>query len=194
MSTRNIVKNNPVSGQSSYWNVDENTLTEITVFGSKLRLIQLARAFIFTGDSTVVTPITQNVYSKFLEPTGGYQVARSHLITVDSPNSRFTYTGVGDRWFRIIATCSIQKAVAGVTDTYGFIWYKNGIPLGTAKLVDATNTNFDIVSGEGQVLMSPNDYLEPHVTNIDGSNGVIARNCTFDIKEDPTFIWGSHDP
>lgn len=127
----------------------------------------------------------------FPYPSTGYETYRNSDWTVDPLISRFTYVGSTPRWFDISATCNITKSTgANATRTILFQWRLNDVPIG-AERKSEMNRDSEIISGSGQVYLSPGQYIEPWFKNIDNTDKAILTNCNFNFVEQPdsVFIW-----
>lgn len=150
---------------------------------------QRSRLYCGYSDNTNETTQLQNVWETFPYPSTGYTTYRNNDFTIDGTTSKFTYTGTETKWFDITATCNIKKGTGGnATRTVAFQWFLNGIAIGSEREFQM-NTESNIISGNGEVMLSTGDYLEPKIRNKENDDKAHLWNCTFNIREDYDDVW-----
>ena len=168
MSKRIVVNNS--TGENSY-----------------LYLTQLSRLYCGYNANTTVLGLTLNTWTRFSYPSVGYTTFRNKDWTIDPTLSRFTYTGAAQKWFRVDAVCNIYKVVGGPNRNIEFQWYLNGVGVGPIRGAYMHDADSQIISGNGELLLSKDDYLEPYCRNIENGDDCVFKNCSFLIKEDPDY-------
>lgn len=147
---------------------------------------QRSFAYFVFQDNTVETPLTQNVWSQFANPTGGLvSVFQSNNdFTVSPTELKITYTGTNPKWFNLSAVTNIFKITGGnATRTLELQWKINGVFVGFKRRVQS-NTEYNIYTGNGMVYLQNGDELTPWVQNIENDDDCILDNASFTLSEE----------
>jgi len=163
-----------------------------TVPGSEweFRYKVLSRLYCGYENNTAETTAAQDEWSAFPYPSSGYTTWRVHEFTVDPSTSAFTYTGASPAWFKLSATCNIYKGSGGgASRNVEFQWRLNGVPAGPIRGAHMNGADSNIVSGGGQLYLSPGDVVSPYIRNIENGDKILLKNCQFDIVEEPRSTW-----
>jgi len=152
--------------------------------------VPISRLYCGYSDNTSETTAAVGVWERFPYSATGIQSYRSIDFTVDPTMTRFIYTGLLTKWFKINATCNILKGTGESSSRdLEVSWRKNGVQAGPARRTHLIDAN--VISGEGQLPLSTGDYIEPFIRNIQNDDKVVMYNCSFDIRDDPDKYWSS---
>ena len=125
---------------------------------------------------TVGTPTAIAVPGTYYKVNGTFALLpHNHLVTPDT-TGRLTYTGVSDRHFHVVVSCSMT--CASNNQTLGFELAHNGVPMPASQLKRRVGTGTDIgaVALHGDALLSSNDYIEIFLTNETSTAEVTMTN------------------
>lgn len=149
-----------------------------------------ARLYCGYSDNTNETTSNQNIWEKFPYSSSGVTTWRnSGDFTVDNSSTTFTLNRSIGGWFEVCAVCNIYKGTGGnASRNVELVWYKNGVESGFVRGSHMNNQDSNVVTGQGEMYLEPNDYIEPHIRNTENDDKILLKNCTFDIKED--CDWG----
>jgi hypothetical protein len=151
---------------------------------------KIARIYCGYGDSASETGGVQNQWAPFSYPTNGIDVYRVHDWEVVPGLVAFKYTGTEPKWFCISATCNVKKGAGGSTSRIiEYQWYLNGSPVGGVRQSHMNAKDSEIVTGEGQLFLSQNDVIAPHLRNVENNDTAILWNCSFNVREDYDGTW-----
>ena len=155
-----------------------------------LTITEVSRLYCAYGNNTNTLQLTQNEWKSFSYPSTPINVYRIKYFTVHPTLLRFTYTGSTPKWINISVVCNILKANGNTTSRDIQVqWYLNGQPTGVIRQSHMSTSDCQIISGNGQLLMNQNDYIEPWICNIENSDDCTVWNCSFDLKEDPQYLF-----
>jgi hypothetical protein len=144
-------------------------------------------------DNTTETPLVKDVWTQFANPSG------SGLIKAIDISSDFEvvpgqlgikYIGTTPKLFNLSAVTNIFRTGAGsTTRTLELQWKLNSAFVGFYRETQS-NTESNIYTGNGLILLSPNDVLTPWVNNTENSDGCRLANASFVIGEEITTYFG----
>lgn len=141
--------------------------------------------FTFQGN-TNETPLSQDVWAQFVNPTGGLvSVYQSNSdFTVSPTELKITYTGTDPKWFNLSAVTNIYRASGGnQTRTLELQWKINGTFVGFSRRVQS-NTEANIYTGNGMIYLQNGDELTPWVRNVENGDDTLLDNASFTLSEE----------
>ena len=179
----------------SYWNVDQSVLNDLSSGGvPSVSLYTLSRLHTGYQLNTNITALTQNVWSQFAFPSGGFITSgnspdmRPSVDFVISPTeTAFTYTGATPKWFTVSVVCNVFSD-GGNDRSIQVQWRRNGVPIGFIRESYMRSSDALIITGTGDILLSTNDTLSPWIQNIENNDGARIATCSFNFIEDPGQI------
>lgn len=147
-------------------------------------IVTISRLFVGYSD-TQITPLTQNIWTIFTNPTTLITYRTSGDWSTSTSNLRFTFTGITGKWFLILVNCNIVCDSQGANRTVEFAWRKNGTEYGHIRSAYMNSADSIIISGSGYGFLAPGDYFEPWFRNTENSDDVKITNCSFIFEESP---------
>lgn len=152
-----------------------------------------SRARLFCGytDNINETVSDINIWERFPYSSTGITKWRDegklNKIEVDGSITRFSWNGP-PTWFKVDASCNVYKGSGpAVNRNIEFLWYKNGVQDGIVRGSYMNSSDSQVVSGSGMMYLETGDYVEPYIRNIENSDKILLKNCTFIFWEDSGY-------
>jgi len=152
-----------------------------------------SRARLYCGYDENVNETVSNVgiWERFPFSSTGITKYRDqgliNKVEVSESMTRFTWNG-DPTWFKVEASCNVYKATGGEANrNIEMVWYKNGVKYGVIWGSHMNSSDSMIVSGSGMMYLETGDFVEPWIRNIENSDKILLKNCTFIFWEDSGY-------